>query len=100
MRKEQEIQEKLAAWDQMEAALEESERKRQVLKRQSESMQQIYEDGLIKKNEAGTYEVVGDPTEREELLELRSKKKRRGNIDPLNYSDVSVDLDLQEGDLD
>ena len=84
----------------MEAALEESERKRQNLKEQSESMQQIYDDGLIKKNTAGAYEVVGDPSEREELLQKRSKKKRRENIDPHKYSDGSVDLDQQEGDLD
>ena len=63
-------------------------------------MQQIYDDGLIKKNTAGTYEVVNDPSEREELFEKRSKKKRRGNIDPLNYDDISVDQDQQEGDLD
>ena len=80
--------------------MEESERKRQNLKEQSESMQQIYDDGLIKKNAAGTYEVVGDPSEREELFEKRSKKKRRGNIDPLNYDDISEDQDQQEGDLD
>ena len=84
----------------MEAALEASEQKRQVLKEQSESMQQIYDDGLIKKNEAGGYEVVGDPDEQQQLLAKRSKTKKRGNIQPLNYDDVSVDLDLQEGDLD
>jgi hypothetical protein len=84
----------------MEAALEASEQKRQVLKEQSESMQQIYDDGLIKKNEAGGYEVVGDPGEQQQLLAKRSKTKKRGNIQPLNYDDVSVDLDLQEGDLD
>ena len=98
--KEQEIQEKLAAWDQMEMALEESERKRQRLVEQSESMQQIYDDGLIKKSEAGGYEVVGDPEEQQDLQAKRSKPKRRANIEPLNYDDVSVDLDLQEGELD
>ena len=68
----------------MEAALEKSEQKRQVLKEQSESMQQIYDDGLIKKNEAGCYEVVGDQGEQQQLLAKRSKTKKRGNIQPLN----------------
>jgi hypothetical protein len=79
-RKEQDIQDKLAAYDLMEAALQKSEQKRQVLKEQSESMQQIYDDGLIKKNEAGGYEVVGDHDEQQQLLAKRSKTKKRGNI--------------------
>ena len=100
VRKEQEIKEKLAAWDQMEAALEESERKQQHLREQSEAAQQIYDDGLIKKSAAGGYEVVDDPEEQQDLLAKRSKTKRRGNIEPHIYDDVSVDLDLQEGELD
>ena len=63
-------------------------------------MQQIYDDGLIKKNDTGIYEVVGDETERKVLQAKRSKPKKRGNIEPLNYDNLSVDLDLQEGDVD
>ena len=63
-------------------------------------MQQIYDDGLIKKNDTGIYEVVGDETERKVLQAKRSKPKKRGNIEPLNYDNLSVDLDLQEGDID
>jgi hypothetical protein len=84
----------------MEAALQQSEQKRQLLQHQSESMAQIYSDGLIKKNETGAYEVVGDAAEQQQLQAKRSKPKKRANIEPLNYDDVSVDLDLQEGDLD
>ena len=80
--------------------MEKSELKRQLLVEQSESMQQIYDDGLIKKNETGSYEVVGDQAEQQQLQAKRSKPKKRANIEPLNYDDVSVDLDLQESDLD
>ena len=80
--------------------MQQSEQKRQLLQHQSESMAQIYSDGLIKKNETGAYEVVGDAAEQQQLQAKRSKPKKRGNIPPLNYDDVSVDLDLQEGDLD
>ena len=63
-------------------------------------MRQIYDDGLIKKAEDGGYQIVESAEEREEIKARRSKPKKRGNIEPLNYDDVSVDLDLQEGDLE
>ena len=37
-------------------------------------MQQIYDDGLIKKNEAGSFEVVNDPAEQEVI---KAKRKLR-----------------------
>ena len=63
-------------------------------------MAQIYTDGLIKKKPDGAYEVVSDIHERTELKNRRSKPKRRDNIDPAYYEDPSLDLDLQEGDLE
>ena len=62
-------------------------------------MRQIYDDGLIKKADDGGYQIVESPEEREQIKATRSKPKKRGNIEPMNYDDVSVDLDLQEGDL-
>ena len=100
MRKEQEIRQKLEAWEQMEAALEESERKNDKLRRQSESMKQIYEDGLIKKDDAGSYVVVDDPAEQEQIKARRSKPKKRGNVQPEQMYIDETDPDKQEGDLD
>ena len=100
MKKEQEIREKLAAWEQMEAALEESERKNDKLRRQSESMKQIYEDGLIKKDDSGSYVVVDDPTEQEQIKARRSKPKRRGNVEPEQMYIDETDPDKQDGEID
>ena len=80
----------------MERAVQESERKVDKLRRQSESMKQIYDDGLIKKNDQGLYQLVNDQEEAQKLHELRSKPKKRENIDPINYEDVDEDLDLEE----
>jgi hypothetical protein len=54
-------------WDQMEQQVQKSEQKAEKLRRQSESMSQIYMDGLIKKNDAGLFELVQDPSEAQEL---------------------------------
>ena len=60
-------------------------------------MQEIYDTGLVKKNEIGLYEVVDSPEEQQKLQEKRSKRKHRDNIDPLRYDDPEVELDLEEG---
>ena len=59
----------------MQQALERSENTTEKLRRQSASMHQIYDDGLIKKNDDGIFEVVLDPAESQELQEKRSKPK-------------------------
>lgn len=64
----------------MQQELEKSQRDTEKLRRQSASMHQIYDDGLIKKNDDGIYEVVHDQAEAQALQEIRSKPKRRGNI--------------------
>ena len=63
-------------------------------------MQNLYDDGLIKKTENGDYAVVESPEEKEQLKEKRSKPKRRGNIEPLSYEEASIDLGLDEQDLE
>ena len=98
--KEQEIQEKLQAWDQLEKALEESEAKQERMKQQVSSIQNLYDDGLIKKMDDGKYVVVESKEEKEQLKEKRSKPKRRGNIEPLNYDEGSIDLGLDQEDLE
>jgi hypothetical protein len=84
----------------MELQVQKSEQKAEKLRRQSESMSQIYMDGLIKKNDDRLFELVKDPEEASELQEKRSKPKRRGNIDPHQMQLDDVDLDIQEGDLE
>ena len=40
------------------------------------------------------------PEEKEQLAAKRSKPKRRGNIDPLSYSDVDLNLDDDEEQIE
>jgi hypothetical protein len=84
----------------MEHQVQKSEQKAEKLKRQSESMNQIYMDGLIKKNDAGLFELVNDPSEAQELQEKRSKPKRRGNIPVEQMQLDDIDLDIQDGDFE
>jgi acylphosphatase len=97
---EAEMKEKLAAWAEMEEALEQSETQRLKSNSQLESFKDIYDAGFIKKGGDGQMQIVIDGNEHEHLKAKRSKPKRRGNVDPhlMNLSDV--DLDLQEGDLE
>ena len=73
----------------------ESQTKMQKMQRQSESVAQIYEDGLIKKNDVGVYKFVDDASERHELKAQRSKTKHRQNIVP-RYNDDLLDSNLNE----
>jgi len=40
-------------------------------------MKQVFDDGLVKKNMQGDYEIVQDPNEREHIKEENTKRKRR-----------------------
>ena len=97
-RKEQEIREKLAAWTDMERMLEESEKEKDLYKRQADVTQNLYNEGMIKKNDDGSYGIVGSPEEQAEKKARRSKPKRRN--DPLNFEQSSVDLGLDEEDIE
>ena len=50
-RKEAELQEKLAQWDQMEKALNEAKEQNAILQEQTQDVQQMFENGLLKKND-------------------------------------------------
>ena len=63
-------------------------------------MQNLYDDGLIKKMDDGKYAVVESPEEKEQLKAKRSKPKKRGNIEPMNYDEASIDLGLDQEDLE
>jgi hypothetical protein len=77
LQKEQEIKEKLAAWDDLEKALEESEKEKEKMKNKYGRFKEIFENGLVKQNDHGIYEVVNDPAEREYIKQEKSKKKMR-----------------------
>ena len=63
LQKEREIQQKLAAWDQMERALQQSEMERQQLLQKTEHVQAMFDQGVMKMNAHGQYEPVMDPNE-------------------------------------
>jgi len=53
--REQEIKDKLAAWDHLTAALQESEMKRQKLEQDHIHVQNMFDEGLIKVGDDGSY---------------------------------------------
>ena len=63
-------------------------------------MHQIYDDGLIKKNEDGVFELVHDATEAQALQEKRTKLKRRGNIPAEQMQLDNLELDVEEDQLE
>lgn len=92
MKKEAELQEKLAAWDQLEAALEESEKRQEKMKAKYDKFKQVFDDGLVKKNNQGLYEAVEDPNERALIKEEVIKKKRRKTMTAAEADITSVHL--------
>ena len=84
----------------MQQELEKSQNIAEKLRRQSSSMHQIYDDGLIKKNNDGVFELVHDPSEAQALQEKRTKLKRRGNIPAEQMQLDDVDDEVEEGDLE
>ena len=93
------MREKMAAWASLEAALEKSETERLEVIQQRDKFRSIYDAGLVKEGPDGQFQPVAEQAEQEHIKASRTKQKRRENITPLNYDDLSVDLDLQEGDL-
>ena len=92
LQKEQELKEKLAAWDDLERALEESEKEKEKMRTKYNKFKQVFEDGLVKKNMEGIYEIVHDPNEREQIKEENSKKKRRKTMTAVDAELHSVAL--------
>ena len=86
-------------WDQMQQELEKSQSVAEKLRRQTSSMHQIYDDGLIKKNDDGVFELVQDAAEAQALQEKRTKLKRRDNIPAEQMQLDEIEDELEEGDL-
>ena len=63
-------------------------------------MHQIYDDGLIKKNEDGVFELVHDEAEAQALQEKRTKLKRRGNIPAEQMQLDDLEQDVEEDQLE
>jgi len=51
----------LAAWDDIERALEESEREKEKMRSKYSKFKQIFDDGLVKQNIHGNYEIGPRP---------------------------------------
>ena len=100
LKKDQEIKEKLAAWDDLERALEESEKEREKMKTKYGKYKQLFDDGLVKKTIQGTYEVVQDPNEREHIKQEKITKKRRKTMTPADAEHSNNALDANQNQQD
>ena len=77
LQKEQEIQAKLAQFDQMQAALQQSERERLDMSSKTEEVQKMLDNGLLKINPDGNISIVEDPAEAEYIRSEISKPPTR-----------------------
>ena len=75
LQKEQEIQAKLAQFDQMQAALQQSEKERLDMTNKTEEVQKMLDNGLLKINPDGNISIVEDPAEAEYIRSEVSKSK-------------------------
>ena len=77
LRKEQQLNEKLAQWRQMEEALQQLESEKQQLVAQTHQVKTMFEDGVIKQDPNGNYVPVLDPSEKEQIRQTISLSKQR-----------------------
>ena len=88
LKKEAELQEKLAQWDQMERDLNEFKKQNQMLQDQTKDVQKMFEDGLLKQNDKGEYEAVLDPAESEYIRSEISKTKRKNAMSAVEAEEI------------
>ena len=92
LQKEQEIKEKLAAWDELEAELEDANARKKDLEAKLDSFKDVYYAGQIKKGEDGQYKVLQDPGEVAKLEAKRSKNKPKKAMSPLDAEHFGAQL--------
>ena len=69
------------------------------MKAKYDQFKQVFDDGLVKKNNQGLYEAVEDPAERALIKEEVTKKKRRKTMTAAEADLTSVQLSqIQEED--
>ena len=93
--REQEIQDKLQAWDQLTAALHDSEMKRQKLEQDHQHVQVMFDDGLIKVGDDGSYQAVRDESEQSQIKAEVQETKRKKAMTAEQASRLSAQLDEQ-----
>ena len=97
-RERQDIQDKLAAWDDVERELEEKTQQVELAQLQFAEVTKLFESGLLKRGAHGAYEVVQDPRERAQIKqEISSKSKLRLPTKVAESQDRSA---LDEGGLE
>lgn len=100
LKKEEDIRHKLAAWDEMEAALEESEQKNKKLMEQHQDVEAMFDGGLLKMNQEGQYEAVRDEEETQSIKARISMSKRKTTMAPIDLNQASAQLDQLDGSID
>ena len=90
----------MAAWDDIERALEESEREKEKMRSKYSKFKQIFDDGLVKQNIHGNYEIVQDPNEREHIKQEKITKRRRKTMTAADAELAGVTLDNLQGQPD
>ena len=100
LRKETELKEKLAAWSQLEAALEKSEREKEELLRKTNDVQRMFDDGILKCGTDGRYQAVVDPAESEHIRFEVSMSKRKAAMTAVDAEQINANLERLNGDID
>jgi hypothetical protein len=86
-------------WDEMELALEQSETQRAAAEQNINSFRHIYDQGYVKKDNVGQFQIVTDQQQQEKISTRRqSKATKRGNIAPeqMFLDDVIIDESIEE----
>ena len=96
LKKEAELQDKLAQWDQMQRELNQYREQNQLLERQTQDVQKMFEDGVLKTNENGQYEAVLDPAESEYLKSEISKTNRKNCMSAVEAEQIQKQLEGAE----
>ena len=97
LRKEAELQEKLAQWDKMESELNEFKKQNKLLEEQTKDVQRMFEEGILKQNDEGQYQAVLDPAESEYIRSEVSRTKRKNCMSALEAEEIQKSLEKLEG---
>ena len=72
--------------------MEDSEQEKAKMRTKYGKFKQVFDDGLVKKNAQGMYEVVHDAEEAAQIKEAATKKKRRKTMTAADADLASVQL--------
>ena len=100
LRKDTEIKEKLAAWNQLEAALEKSEREKEELIRKTNDVQRMFDEGILKCGPDGNYQAVVDPAESEQIRSEVSMSKRKAAMTAVEAEQINANLERLNAVID